>query len=104
MEITEVKVRLVKRVGRLKGVASITLANAFAVHDIKIIENESSIFIAMPSRKGSKEGEFKDIAHPITQQARQQVQEAIITKYKQVVSQEIQAEIEAEVAAEQITN
>ena len=83
MEITEVRVRKVNKEGRMKAVVSITLDHAFVVHDIKVIEGDRGLFIAMPSRKNS-EGEHIDVAHPITQEAREYVQEEILKAYHEV--------------------
>ena len=64
MQITDVRVRKITKEGRMKAVVSITLDDEFAIHDIKIIEGEKGLFIAMPSKK-STDGEYRDIAHPI---------------------------------------
>ena len=64
MNITDVRIRKVDKEGKMKAVVSITIDNEFAVHDIKIIEGEKGVFIAMPSRKNA-EGEYRDVAHPI---------------------------------------
>ncbi len=82
MNITDVKVRRMQKDGKMKAVASITIDNVFVVHDIKIIEGDSGLFIAMPSRKAST-GEFKDIAHPINMETRKQLQELILNAYKE---------------------
>lgn len=81
MEITEVRVRKVNKEGRMRAVVSITLDQVFVVHDIKVIEGERGLFIAMPSRKNS-EGEHIDVAHPITQEAREYIQEEILKVYQ----------------------
>lgn len=82
MEITQVDVRIVESENRMKAVASVTIDNAFAVHDIKIIEPAAAEkpFIAMPSRKTPK-GEWKDIAHPINSETRTMIENAILEKY-----------------------
>ncbi|MDF2841389.1 MAG: spoVG, partial [Clostridia bacterium] len=64
MQITDVRVRRVNAEGKMKAVVSVTFDNEFVVHDIKVIEGQEGLFIAMPSRK-TPDGEFKDIAHPI---------------------------------------
>ena len=69
MQITDVRVRKITKEGRMKAVVSITLDNEFAIHDIKIIEGEKGLFIAMPSKK-STDGEYRDIAHPINSETR----------------------------------
>lgn len=83
MKITDVKILKVEGTGRCKGIAGITIDNCFVIHDIKIIENEKGLFIAMPSRK-TPNGEFKDIAHPINAEAREKIQNAILEKYKSI--------------------
>ncbi len=86
MEITDVKVKLVNADSKMKAVASVTFDNAFVVHDIKIIEGQEKMFTAMPSRK-TPENEFKDIAHPINSEMRKTLEEAILEKYHETVSQ-----------------
>lgn len=80
MNITDVRVRKIKKEGKLKAVVSITLDEEFVIHDIKVIEGERGCFIAMPSRKAS-DGEFRDIAHPINQNTREHMQSIILEKY-----------------------
>ena len=80
MTITDIRVRRVEREGKLKAVASITIDDVFVVHDIKIILGEKGLFIAMPSRK-TAEGDFRDIAHPITSETREAIQTLIIDTY-----------------------
>ena len=70
MKITDVRVRKVNKDGKMKAVVSVTFDNEFVVHDIKVIEREDSLFIAMPSRK-TADGEFRDIAHPINAETRE---------------------------------
>ena len=74
MEITDVRVRKVDKEGKMKAVVSITIDNEFVIHDIKVIEGEKGLFIAMPSRKSS-DGEYRDIAHPINSETRSRIQE-----------------------------
>ena len=80
MDITDVRVRKIAADGKLRGIASITFDEAFVVHDIKIIEGANGLFIAMPSRKAA-EGEYKDIAHPIKTEMREQIAKLILEKY-----------------------
>ena len=80
MQITDVRVRKVTKEGKMKAVVSITLDNEFVVHDIKVIEGEKGLFIAMPSKK-SVDGEHRDIAHPINSEMRQQIQDVIMEVY-----------------------
>ena len=81
MQITDVRVRKVTKEGKMKAVVSITLDNEFVVHDIKVIEGEKGLFIAMPSRKAA-DGEYRDIAHPINSETRERMQSIILEKYE----------------------
>lgn len=81
MQITDVRVRKVTKEGKMKAVVSITLDNEFVVHDIKVIEGEKGLFIAMPSRRAG-DGEYRDIAHPINSETRDRIQKIIIDKYE----------------------
>ncbi|WAM34946.1 septation regulator SpoVG [Caldicellulosiruptor morganii] len=85
MQVTDVRIRKITNEGRMKAIVSVTFDNCFVVHDIKVIEGQNGLFIAMPSRK-TPEGEFKDIAHPINQETRDMVQKAVIEKYEAVIS------------------
>ncbi|MCR5148860.1 MAG: septation regulator SpoVG [Eubacterium sp.] len=80
MEITDVRVRKIDKEGKMKAVVSITIDDEFVIHDIKVIEGEKGLFIAMPSRK-STDGEYRDIAHPINSETRNKVQDIILKKY-----------------------
>lgn len=80
MQITDIRVRKVEKEGKMKAVVSITIDNEFVVHDIKVIEGEKGLFIAMPSRKAS-DGEYRDIAHPINSATRERLQQLILDKY-----------------------
>lgn len=93
MKITSVNVRKIEKEGsRMKGIASILLDDSFAVHDIRIIEGDNGLFIAMPSRKNAAGG-YRDIAHPINQEVRAMFEEAILDAYKNAedVSEEEEA-------------
>lgn len=81
MEITDVRVRKVSKEGKMKAIVSITIDNEFVVHDIKVIEGEKGVFIAMPSRKATN-GEYRDIAHPINSDTRDMIQNIILEKYE----------------------
>ena len=81
MKITDVRVRKVEGETRLKAVASITIDEAFAVHELRIIEGNEGLFVAMPSRK-TAEGTFRDIAHPINIETRKMVEEVVLEAYK----------------------
>ena len=95
MNITDVRVRRVAKEGKMKAVVSITIDEEFVVHDIKGIEGEKGLFIAMPSRKAT-DGEYRDIAHPINSETRERIQGIILEKYEQVLAEEpAEAEVEA---------
>ena len=80
MKITDVRIRKVEGQSRLRAIASITIDDAFAVHELRIIEGKEGLFVAMPSKEIG-EGKFKDIAHPINVETRQMVEKAILEKY-----------------------
>lgn len=81
MEITDVRIRKVTKEGKMKAVVSITMDNEFVIHDIKVIEGEKGLFIAMPSRKAG-DGEYRDIAHPINSETRDKIQKIILESYE----------------------
>ena len=81
MQITDVRIRKVAKQGKMKAVVSITIDNEFVVHDIKVIEGEKGLFIAMPSRKAA-DGEYRDIAHPINSDTRNMIQTLILEQYE----------------------
>ena len=81
MEITDVRVRKVNKEGKMKAVVSVTFDNEFVVHDIKVIEGDKGMFIAMPSRK-TLDNEFRDIAHPINSSTRDKIQQSVLEKYE----------------------
>ena len=87
MEITDVRVRRVAKEGKMKAVVSITIDNEFVIHDIKVIEGEKGLFIAMPSRKSS-DGEYRDIAHPINSDTRKRIQDLILERYAETPEEE----------------
>lgn len=82
MQITDVRIRKIEKEDKMKAVVSITIDEEFVIHDIKIIEGEKGMFIAMPSRK-TAEGEYKDIAHPIKSSTRELIQNLILQKYNE---------------------
>lgn len=84
MKITDVRVRRIAQSGKMRAVVSITLNSEFVVHDIKVIEGEKGLFIAMPSKR-TAEGEYRDVAHPINAQTRKLVEDAILAKYRECV-------------------
>ena len=88
MQITDVRVRKVAKEGKLKAVVSITMDEEFVIHDIKVIEGEKGLFIAMPSKQ-SLDGEYRDIAHPINSGTRERIQNIILSKYEEAMSKEV---------------
>ena len=86
MNITDVRVRKVAKEGKLKAVVSITIDDEFVVHDIKVIEGEKGLFIAMPSKK-TLSGEYRDIAHPINSNTREQIQRMILSRYEELLEE-----------------
>lgn len=93
MNITDVRIRKMTTDGKMKAVVSITIDDVFVVHDIKIIDGDKGIFIAMPSRK-SLDGEFRDVAHPINTETRNELQNIILSRYEQVLEEEANQEIQ----------
>ena len=89
------RVRKVAKDGKMKAVVSITLDDEFVVHDIKVIEGEKGLFIAMPSRKAS-DGEYRDIAHPINSESRERIQTIILEQYEKAAAESAEAEEAAE--------
>ena len=84
MNITDVRVRKINTEGKMKAVVSVTFDDAFVVHDVKVVEGINGIFVAMPSRK-TPEGEFRDIAHPISAAAREVIQTAVLKAYQEAI-------------------
>ena len=94
MQITDVRIRKIATEGKMKAIVSVTFDNEFVVHDIKVIEGQNGLFIAMPSRK-TPDGEFKDIDHPINTQTREKIQKAILDEYEKVKNEEpVDAQVE----------
>lgn len=87
MLITDVRVRKTTKEGKMRAIVSITINNEFVVHDIKVIEGEKGLFIAMPSKKAA-DGEYRDIAHPINPKTREEMQSIILKKYEEVMNEE----------------
>ena len=87
MQITDVRIRKVEKEGKMKAVVSITIDEEFVVHDIKVIEGDKGLFIAMPSRKAA-DGESRDIAHPINSDTRERIQTLILQKYQETMAAE----------------
>ena len=86
MKITDVRVRKVAKEGKMKAVVSITIDDEFVVHEIKVIEGEKGLFIAMPSRK-AVDGEYRDIAHPINSATRDHIQKLILDAYEKALEE-----------------
>ncbi|MGN0702654.1 MAG: septation regulator SpoVG [Lentihominibacter sp.] len=86
MNITDVRIRKVSDEGKMKAVVSITFDDEFVVHDIKIIDGQNGLFIAMPSRKMG-EGDFRDIAHPLVSETRNKIRDAIFEEYDKVLAE-----------------
>ena len=95
MQITDIRIRKASREGRMRAVVSVTFDNEFVVHDIKVIDGENGMFIAMPSRK-TFDGRFRDIVHPITSETRNRIQTAVLSKYEAAL-------LEQDVASDIIT-
>ena len=87
MTITDVRIRKIATEGKMKAIVSVTFDNEFVVHDIKVIEGQNGLFIAMPSRK-TPDGEFKDIAHPINTDTREKIQNSILKAYEEAMEEE----------------
>ncbi|CCO08606.1 septation regulator SpoVG [Desulfotomaculum varum] len=84
MHVTDVRVRKVLMEGKMKAIVSVTLDDAFVIHDVKVVEGQNGLFVAMPSRK-TPDGEFRDIAHPINSSAREIIQNAVLQAYKEAI-------------------
>ena len=91
MKITDIRVRKVAKQGKMRAVVSVTFDNEFVVHDIKVIEGERGLFIAMPSKK-SADGEYRDIAHPINSDMRGILQSRILEAYDKASLEEPEGE------------
>ena len=95
MQVTDVRIRKITKEGKMKAIVSITLDDEFVIHDIKIIEGEKGMFIAMPSRRAG-DGEYRDIAHPINSATRDRIQTIILDKFQEVMDAEPEEAAEAE--------
>lgn len=87
MQVTDVRIRKITKEGKMKAVVSITLDDEFVIHDIKVIEGEKGLFIAMPSRR-TADGEYRDIAHPINSLTRERIQQLILQRYTESLGTE----------------
>ena len=95
MNITDVRIRKIGDEGKMKAVASITFDDEFVVHDIKVIDGQNGLFVAMPSRKMG-EGDFRDIAHPLVSEMRNRIKDAIFDAYEKMLAEEGTSEGSAE--------
>ena len=91
MDVTDVRIRKIDDEGKMKAVASVTFDGEFVVHDIKVIDGRNGLFIAMPSKKMG-EGDFRDIAHPLTSETRNKIKEAILDAYDNIDEEDEQPE------------
>jgi len=86
MNVTDVRIRKLNQEGKMRAIVSVTFDDSFVIHDIKIIEGQNGLFIAMPSRKVA-EGDYRDIAHPINSQTRNSLQEIIFAEYEKAIAE-----------------
>ena len=84
MQITDVRVRKITKEGKMRAIVSITIDDEFVIHDIKVIEGDKGLFIAMPSKKAT-DGEYRDIAHPINSSTREKIQTIILEAYQKAL-------------------
>ncbi|MBT9176678.1 MAG: putative septation protein SpoVG [Firmicutes bacterium] len=84
MNITDVRIRKVSNEGRMKAIVSITIENAFVIHDVRVVDGNNGLFVAMPSRK-TPTGEFRDIAHPINSSTRERIQSEVLEAYRREI-------------------
>ncbi|MDE7403493.1 MAG: septation regulator SpoVG [Lachnospiraceae bacterium] len=84
MQITDVRVRKITKEGKMRAIVSITIDEEFVIHDIKVIEGDKGLFIAMPSKKAT-DGEYRDIAHPINSSTREKIQTIILDRYQKAL-------------------
>ena len=87
MQITDIRIRKIAKEGKMKAIVSITLDNEFVIHDIKVIEGEKGLFIAMPSRK-EKDGTYRDLVHPLNRAAREEIERAVFAAYEAALQEE----------------
>ena len=99
MKITDVRIRKLTDEGKMKSIVSVTFDDEFVVHDIKVIEGRNGLFVAMPSRK-MWEGDFRDIAHPLTSETRNRIKDTILEAYEKALAERNAREAEIEEAGE----
>lgn len=87
MQITDVRVRRLNGDGKMKAIVSITFDDEFVVHDIKVIEGQNGLFIAMPSRRVG-DGDFRDIAHPLISETRNKIKDAVLDAYEKALAEQ----------------
>lgn len=93
MTVTDVRIRKLNKEGRMKAIVSITLNDNFVVHDVRVIEGNNGLFVAMPSKR-MPDGEYKDVAHPINSTTRQVIQEAVLSAYDEGLRVQEEATVE----------
>lgn len=93
MEVTDVRLRRVNTEGRMRAIASITFDEEFVVHDVRVIDGNNGLFVAMPSKR-TADGEFRDIAHPINSNTRAKIQTAVLEEYHRLDGDETKIELE----------
>lgn len=93
MEVTDVRLRRVNTEGRMRAIASITFDEEFVVHDVRVIDGNNGLFVAMPSKR-TADGEFRDIAHPINSNTRAKIQTAVLEEYHRLEGDESKIELE----------
>ena len=99
IKITDVRIRKLTDEGKMKSIVSVTFDDEFVVHDIKVIEGRNGLFVAMPSRKMG-EGDFRDIAHPLTSETRNRIKDTILEAYEKALAERNAREAEIEEAGE----
>lgn len=85
MNVTDVRVRKINQGGKMKAIVSITIDESFVIHDVKVVEGQNGLFVAMPSRR-TPEGEYRDIAHPINSSVREVIQNAVLEAYQNAIA------------------
>ncbi|EFI84926.1 Stage V sporulation protein G [Listeria grayi] len=102
MQVTDVRLRRVETDGRMRAIASITLDEEFVVHDIRVIDGNNGLFVAMPSKRGV-DGEFRDIAHPINSDTRAKIQDVVLEEYNRVGEEEVSEVTEEETESDSVS-